>query len=103
MMWGIRTRSESRPIHKIDAIMDQHLYVQILNDVFLPYWKKLRRQNSILYADNDPKHASKRANIFLASNELAVMDTLSQPANLNVIEALWIDVDKAIKKERSKM
>ena len=80
------------PIHEIEGIMDQKLYVKILNSVMLPYAERNMSIKWVFQRDNDPKYLRKLAKEWF---RVKVMEVMSWPAeflDMNRIEYLWGDV-----------
>ena len=58
LWYGRAFRIEIGSIHWIKTIMDQHVYVDILQNVMLPYAEDEMPFIWVLQQDNDPKHTS---------------------------------------------
>lgn len=56
MVWGTFSAKEMGPLHRIEGIMDQKVYLNILENVMLPYAKHYVGRGFIYQQDNDPKH-----------------------------------------------
>lgn len=100
MVWAGMTSNGSGPICRVNGIMDQYVYVNILKKHLLPFAEEKLAADWIFQADNDPKHTSKRAKKFLVDKKVNVMTWPSQSPDLNPIEHLWNDVDKVIKSRK---
>ena len=72
--------------------MDQHVYVDILQNVMLPYAED-EMPFIWVFQDNDSKQTSKKAKKWFADN---INDIMEYPPDLNLIENLWTDVNKAV-------
>lgn len=84
------------PIHLINGIMDQHVYVKILDEVMLPYAEYEMPLKWVFQQDNDPKHTSKKAKEWFRVKGIQVVEWPPQSPDLNPIENLWCDVKKYV-------
>jgi len=62
MIWARFSYYEVGPIHWIKAIMDQHVYVDIMDTIMLAYAEYEMPLVWVFQQDNDRKHTSKKAN-----------------------------------------
>ena len=80
-------------MHWIKRIMDQHVYVDILQNVMLPYADNEMPFIWIFHQDSDPKHTSKKSKKWFADNIIDIMEC-PKSSDLNPIENLWTDVKR---------
>jgi hypothetical protein len=76
MVWAGVSRNGTGPIHRIEGIMDQHVFVGILNDVLLPYSEDYLPLNWTLQQDNDPKHTSNLAKQWIVNQKIKILGCL---------------------------
>lgn len=59
MVWGAFSAKGMGPLHRIEGIMNRKVYVDILENVMLPYARRCLGRGFIFQQDNDPKHRAK--------------------------------------------
>jgi len=88
MIWASFSHYGVGPIYWVKTIMDRYVYVNILNDVMLPYASEDMPLIWTFQQDNDPKHSSKHAREWFAANQVNVMEWTALSPDLNSIENL---------------
>ena len=96
MIWGCFSYSGIGPIHLIEDIMDQNIYVHILKNVMMPYAKDYMPLKWIFQKDNDLKHTSRKAKQWFGDNKIGVLEWPAQSPDLNPIPNLWVDIKRAV-------
>lgn len=94
-VWGCFSWNGVGPIHRIDGILTKEKYVDILENVMLP-WAEENLPVIWTFQQDEPKHTAKLTKRFFDRNSVTVLDWPSSSPDLNPIENLWGDVKKAV-------
>jgi predicted nucleotidyltransferase len=91
MLWGCFAAGGTCALSKIDGIMRQENYVDILKQHLKTSVKKLTLGRKWVFRmDNDPKHTS---------NKVKVLEWPSKSADHNPIENVWAELKMCVSKE----
>jgi transposase len=92
MFWGCFSKHGTGPLVSIQGSVDQHEYLSILKDEFIPEFKRAKRAipgTWRLMLDNAPCHIANYVKAFLRRNRVELIEWPPYSPDLNPIENLW--------------
>ena len=99
MFWGCISKHGVGPLITIDGTMDQHQYLEVLKNYFIPELRAAEGQfegNWVLMQDNAPAHTARLIKDYLSKESITMLEWPPYSPDLNPIENIWNWIKKKV-------
>lgn len=98
MVWSFMTFDTLGPLIIMDENINSKNYIQILEENIVPFINNSNRKESFIFQqDNAPAHKASKTLEWFKKNNIKVMDWPPNSPDLNPIENVWWELEKAVR------
>ena len=97
-IWGCLSYYGVGPLFWIKENMNKEIYLNILQDVMLPFVEENLPLIWVYLQDNDPKHTAKVVKNWFHNEKIRILKWPAQSPNINLIENLWAHIKNELGK-----
>lgn len=98
-VWGGISLRGPTPLCIFEGKMDAPMYVEILQKTLKPFIDDVYPESHRLFQDNDPKHTSRYAQDYFASQGINWWKTPPESPDCNPIEMVWHEMKEYLRRE----
>ena len=96
-VWGVITYKGAGPIKFLDGHLNGRKYIDLLDNVFVPYYENEMRIDSIFQQDNAPAHRSSEVQCYMEQKMPTILEWPAQSPDINPIENVWHRMKRGLK------
>lgn len=89
MIWAAFSRNGKTPVAKISTRMSSENYIELLEDVLIPFTEDVMPEDFIFQQDNAAIHVSKKTLEWFSDRNISLLEWPARSPDLNPIENLW--------------